>query len=159
MMYWCDKSAAKPLLSSDRRGSQEERGERKRHPNSRRKHNNNNSLNNYKTADSQQLELEQFPDTSSGSARTPGEDYDDDGGAYAAKSIGLNTKMVLERISLLLWKNLLFRRRHYIVTTLEVILPTLLAMTIAYMRTVAPEGVTLDKDHNTTYPVVPEQVN
>lgn len=39
------------------------------------------------------------------------------------------------RLGLLLWKNLLLRRRHWIVTLLEILLPTLAAIALAFLRT------------------------
>ena len=41
-------------------------------------------------------------------------------------------------IGLLLWKNTLLRRRHFVVTTLEIILPTLFACLIAFFKTWTP---------------------
>ncbi|OXA45953.1 ATP-binding cassette sub-family A member 3 [Folsomia candida] len=41
---------------------------------------------------------------------------------------------VFRRLWLLVWKNLILRKRQYIVTALEIILPTLFAILMAYMR-------------------------
>lgn len=38
----------------------------------------------------------------------------------------------IRKIGLLVWKNLLLRRRHYIVTLLEILLPTLFALVLVY---------------------------
>lgn len=40
-----------------------------------------------------------------------------------------------QRLGLLLWKNLLLRRRHWMVTILEILLPTLVALALAFLRT------------------------
>jgi len=131
-MHCCDKSIRKPLLSESR-----EKGNRNRFPK-----NNNKKY----TADGVEL------DTFDG-----GGESDDNEVEVTCKFYSF--QMVLQRILLLLWKNLLFRRRHYVVTALEVILPTLLAMLVAYLRTIVPEGITVDTTHNTTYPVVYEYVS
>lgn len=38
------------------------------------------------------------------------------------------------KLGLLVWKNLLLRRRHYIVTALEILLPTLFSLVLVYGR-------------------------
>lgn len=53
-----------------------------------------------------------------------GEEYEDRSCAYWWKV----TVTMLRKIGLLVWKNLLLRRRHYVVTALEIILPTICAM-------------------------------
>jgi hypothetical protein len=54
-----------------------------------------------------------------------------------------NLKSIMDsarKVGLLLWKNLLLRRRHYIVTALEIILPTLFALILVYGRNQATKG-------------------
>jgi hypothetical protein len=41
----------------------------------------------------------------------------------------------LHRIGLLFWKNLTLRKRHWIVTGCEILLPTIFAILMAYIRT------------------------
>lgn len=139
-MHCCDKSVRKPLLSEHR-----EKGLGKQLTRSRRKSRNNN----FTTADTSSVELGTFDNGGL-------EEEDDVEGGDDVRS---NVKMVFGQILLLVWKNLLFRRRHYLVTALEIVLPTLLAMLVAYLRTVVPEGVTIDTTHNTTFPLVSEQAS
>lgn len=49
--------------------------------------------------------------------------------------VGKNKTTFARRLGLLLWKNVLLRRRHFIVTILEILLPTLIALAIAGFRT------------------------
>lgn len=59
------------------------------------------------------------------------DDYDEfyeDGDVISCSCLCKNLVIMLRKIGLLVWKNLLLRRRHYIVTALEIILPTLCAM-------------------------------
>ena len=42
--------------------------------------------------------------------------------------------LISRRISLLIWKNFLFQKRHYIVTALEIVLPTLFAIFLALVK-------------------------
>lgn len=51
--------------------------------------------------------------------------YDDE---LSGGSLGDKIVRMFRKVGLLVWKNLLLRRRHYVVTTLEIILPTLCAM-------------------------------
>lgn len=44
---------------------------------------------------------------------------------------------VVRKVGLLVWKNLLLRKRHYIVTTLEILLPTLFSLVLVYGRSQA----------------------
>jgi hypothetical protein len=67
-------------------------------------------------------------------------------------------KYILRRIYLLLWKNLLFRRRHYVVTAFEVILPTILAMLMAFLRTQLDEGTYKLVDRVSVFPPTTQQV-
>jgi hypothetical protein len=66
--------------------------------------------------------------------------------------------LTFRRIYLLLWKNFLFRRRHYVVTAFEIILPTLFAILMAYIRTEVPEGQKADFPDGEVYPLVSELV-
>lgn len=46
----------------------------------------------------------------------------------------------VRKVGLLVWKNLLLRKRHYVVTTLEILLPTLFALLLVYGRSQATTG-------------------
>ena len=41
------------------------------------------------------------------------------------------------KFGIILWKNLLLKRRHWIFTTLEVVIPTLLFIVLALIKTAA----------------------
>ena len=53
----------------------------------------------------------------------------------------------IHRIGLLFWKNLTLRKRHYVVTTLEILLPTIFAILMAYVRT-KMEANPVDSDYD-----------
>ena len=158
-MYCCDKSLTKPLLSSN---------------------SNNNSLNNNSNRDNprknnkkyrrrkniittNQFQLKRSNVRESSKYEEFDEDEEDDVEFSDSSSCAyycFRLVMAVRQLALLLWKNLLFRRRHYIVTSLEIILPTLLAMLMAYMRTMAPTSSSIDlsSENNTYFPLVHEQV-
>jgi len=48
--------------------------------------------------------------------------------------------LVARKVGLLVWKNLLLRKRHYVVTSLEIVLPTLFALILVYGRSKASGG-------------------
>lgn len=69
-----------------------------------------------------------------------------------------NTKppSLIRHLLLLLWKNLLFRRRHYLVTAFEIFLPTLCAFIIAFMKTLMIDsGGTVEKNDTIYSPTSP----
>ncbi|ODM97301.1 ATP-binding cassette sub-family A member 3 [Orchesella cincta] len=80
------------------------------------------------------------------------DDFDDDdddinvGYSTAASYWCCIFSEMLRKIGLLVWKNLLFRKRHWVVTALEIILPTLCAMILASMKTQAGGGSHIDFD-------------
>jgi hypothetical protein len=64
-----------------------------------------------------------------------------------------------QRLGLLLWKNLLLRRRHWAVTAFEILLPTFIAVCLAFVRTqIVDENPTLSLV-DTVYPVDTESVS
>ncbi|XP_076318610.1 phospholipid-transporting ATPase ABCA3-like [Tachypleus tridentatus] len=70
---------------------------------------------------------------------------------------------VVQQFLLLIWKGLLLRRRHYIVTGFEVITPLLLSALLAYLRTLGPTDTDMGTavKHNATIfnPVNPLTLN
>jgi len=68
--------------------------------------------------------------------------------------------MVLTKVWLLVWKNLLLRKRHYVVTAFEIFLPTFFAFLLAYARTQS-SGSKFDFNANQTsiYPDISEEVS
>ena len=72
--------------------------------------------------------------------------------------------LTFRRIRLLLWKNLLMRRRHWIITSLEIILPTLLSILLVYIRTSVDFGEAYvqfppDENGETGFPLISESVS
>ena len=63
---------------------------------------------------------------------------------------------LLRKLGIVLWKNLLLKRRHWIFTSLEIVVPTLLFMVLALIKTAAFEedgvsaskGVNFDVEHD-----------
>ncbi|CAL8083288.1 unnamed protein product [Orchesella dallaii] len=92
------------------------------------------------------------------------DEFDDDdedvilGYSGAASSWCYIFSEMLRKIGLLVWKNLLFRKRHYIVTALEIILPTLCAMILAAIKTEAGGASQIDitGNHTTIFPAIKE---
>jgi len=63
-----------------------------------------------------------------------------------------------QRLSLLLWKNLLLRRRHWFTTAFEIFLPTLVAVLLAFVRTkIVDENPTISLQ-DTVFPTDTELV-
>jgi hypothetical protein len=64
-----------------------------------------------------------------------------------------------QRLGLILWKNLLLRRRHWFVTAFEIILPTLIAIGIAWIRTLIVDHYPVVNLQDTIYSVDTEKVS
>ena len=133
-----DRSVLKPLLPASYRNK------------GRKRHNNNGGNNNDsddETYSKDQYELSEINDKSSGKG-----------------PLKLVTMAFLRKLLLLVWKNLLFRKRHYILTALEIILPTILVIQIAWMKAQTPQqlvqaGKIQIQQGNQTFPVYNQTVS
>jgi hypothetical protein len=61
------------------------------------------------------------------------------------------------KLWLIFWKNLILRKRQYIVSALEIILPTVFAILIAYIRAKIPNDMGTGTNEN-IFPIVEEEV-
>jgi hypothetical protein len=150
-MYCCDKSLTKPLLNNNETSvnssSSGKSNRRRGSPGGTRSEfrlKRSKNKNNYEEFEEEEEEDVEFSS-----------DSDLEG---LRKSFG----MAFRQVGLLVWKNFLFRRRHWLVTSLEIILPTLLAILMAYMRTQAGDAesssIHLQSENNTYFPLISEKV-
>jgi hypothetical protein len=66
---------------------------------------------------------------------------------------------VLRQLWLLVWKNLLFRKRQFVVTGFEILLPALFALFLALFHSeIWNTGTTESSEMNRIFPIIQEQV-